>query len=70
MDLDIEIEYMLNLTSLLKTSMMTKEQSYYLVNGMQVVLNASLEMEKKLANVQFFRGKLGGLSSFGTGKIA
>ena len=54
----------------MKTSMMTKGQSYYLVNGMQVVLNASLEMEKKLANVQFFRGKLGGLSSFGTGKIA
>lgn len=30
----------------------------YLVNGMQVVLDACLEMEKKLANVQFFLGKL------------
>ena len=55
---------------MMNEDMMTEEKNYYLVNGMQVVLNASLEMEKKLANVQFFSGKLGGLSSFGTGKIA
>lgn len=43
---------------MMNEDMMTEEKNYYLVNGMQVVLDACLEMEKKLANVQFFLGKL------------